>query len=124
MQSNKFAKDSKSWKAAVQIYWSLLSPLIFSDHPKKPGDKNPPPPYNKLRNVLDMNAHVGGFNYAMLQAEKSIWVMNVVSLIGLNYLSLIQDRGYVSVLHNWYFNLLSLILEFHDSLFAFFVLLG
>ncbi|KAG4974269.1 hypothetical protein JHK87_031090 [Glycine soja] len=73
LQSNKFAKDSKSWKAAVQIYWSLLSPLIFSDHPKKPGDKNPPPPYNKLRNVLDMNAHVGGFNYAMLQAEKSIW---------------------------------------------------
>ncbi|RZB80221.1 putative pectin methyltransferase QUA2 isoform B [Glycine soja] len=93
LQSNKFAKDSKSWKAAVQIYWSLLSPLIFSDHPKKPGDKNPPPPYNKLRNVLDMNAHVGGFNYAMLQAEKSIWVMNVVPLIGLNYLSLIQHRA-------------------------------
>ncbi|RZC06769.1 putative pectin methyltransferase QUA2 isoform C [Glycine soja] len=101
LQSDEFAEDSESWKAAVRNYWSLLSPLIFSDHPKRPGDEDPPPPYNMLRNVLDMNAHVGGFNSALVQAGKSLWVMNVVPLSGLNYLPLIQDRGYVGVLHDW-----------------------
>ncbi|RDY01068.1 putative pectin methyltransferase QUA2, partial [Mucuna pruriens] len=101
LQSDEFAEDSESWRAAVRNYWSLLSPLIFSDHPKRPGDEDPPPPYNMLRNVLDMNAHFGGFNSALLHAGKSVWVMNVVPVSGPNYLPLIQDRGYVGVLHNW-----------------------
>ncbi|KAK7410516.1 hypothetical protein VNO78_01350 [Psophocarpus tetragonolobus] len=101
LQSDEFAEDSENWRAAVRNYWSLLSPLIFSDHPKRPGDEDPPPPYNMLRNVLDMNAHFGGFNSALLQAGKSVWVMNVVPLSGENYLPLIQDRGYVGVLHDW-----------------------
>ncbi|KAL2339926.1 hypothetical protein Fmac_007866 [Flemingia macrophylla] len=101
LQSDEFAEDFESWRAAVRNYWSLLSPLIFSDHPKRPGDEDPPPPYNMLRNVLDMNAHFGGFNSALLQAGKSVWVMNVVPVSGPNYLPLIQDRGYVGVLHDW-----------------------
>jgi hypothetical protein len=104
---DEFSEDSDSWKAAVQNYWSLLSPLIFSDHPKRPGDEDPTPPYNMFRNVLDMNANFGGFNSALLQARKSVWVMNVVSINGPNYLPLIHDRGFVSVLHDWYFNILS-----------------
>lgn len=118
MQSDEFSEDSHKWKTAVQNYWSLLSPLIFSDHPKRPGDEDPPPPYNMLRNVLDMNAHLGGFNSALLQTGKSVWVMNVVPMSGPNYLPLIQDRGYVGVLHDWYFNILFLpCLEFNGSLF-------
>ncbi|XP_014501958.1 probable pectin methyltransferase QUA2 [Vigna radiata var. radiata] len=101
LQSDEFSEDSESWRASVHNYWSLLSPLIFSDHPKRPGDEDPPPPYNMLRNVLDMNAHFGGFNSALLHAGKSVWVMNVVPLNAPNYLPLILDRGYVGVMHDW-----------------------
>jgi putative pectin methyltransferase len=107
---DELGEDSDSWKAAVQNYWSLLSPVIFSDHPKRPGDEDPSPPYNMFRNVLDMNANFGGFNSALLQARKSVWVMNVVPRTGPNYLPLIQDRGFVGVLHDWYFNLLPFVL--------------
>ncbi|KAI3807771.1 hypothetical protein L1987_23705 [Smallanthus sonchifolius] len=96
-----FAEDDINWKSAVRDYWSLLSPLIFSDHPKRPGDEDPIPPYNMVRNVLDMNAHFGGFNSALLDAKKSVWVMNVVPTSGVNHLPLILDRGFVGVLHDW-----------------------
>ncbi|GMY39408.1 probable pectin methyltransferase QUA2 [Fagus crenata] len=96
-----FAEDTDNWKVAVRNYWSLLSPLIFSDHPKRPGDEDPSPPYNMLRNVLDMNANFGGFNSALLGAGKSVWVMNVVPTNGPNHLPLIMDRGFVGVLHDW-----------------------
>ncbi|CAO2834353.1 unnamed protein product [Amaranthus hypochondriacus] len=95
------AEDSSYWNSAIRNYWTLLSPLIFSDHPKRPGDEDPSPPYNMLRNVLDMNARFGGFNAALLDTGKSVWVMNVVPTSGPNYLPLIQDRGFVGVLHDW-----------------------
>jgi SAM-dependent methyltransferase len=96
-----FTEDNLNWKSAVRDYWSLLSPLIFSDHPKRPGEEDPIPPYNMVRNVLDMNAHFGGFNSALLDARKSVWVMNVVPTSGVNHLPLILDRGFVGVLHDW-----------------------
>lgn len=101
LHPEEFAEDSETSKMAVRNYWSLLSPLIFSDHPKRPGDEDPSPPYNMLRNVLDMNARFGGFNSALLEAGKSVWVMNAVPTTGPNYLPLILDRGYVGVLHDW-----------------------
>lgn len=101
LHQEEFAEDAETWKMAVRNYWSLLSPLVFSDHPKRPGDEDPLPPYNMLRNVLDMNAHFGGFNSALLEAGKSVWVMNVVPTVGPNYLPMILDRGYVGVLHDW-----------------------
>jgi len=88
------------WEATLNNYWSLLTPLIFSDHPKRPGDEDPLPPFNMIRNVMDMNAHFGGLNAAFLRAKKFVWVMNVVPT-GLNTLPLIFDRGFVGVLHNW-----------------------
>lgn len=48
-----------------------------------------------------MNAQFGGFNAALLDAGKSVWVMNVVPTIGPNYLPLIFDRGFVGVQHDW-----------------------
>ncbi|XP_055818709.1 probable methyltransferase PMT5 isoform X2 [Solanum dulcamara] len=89
------------WRSALRNYWSLLSPLIFSDHPKRPGEEDPSPPYNMVRNVMDMNAHYGGLNAAMLEASKSVWVMNVVPLGARNTLPLILDRGLAGILHNW-----------------------
>lgn len=105
--SDDLYEDNLNWKSAVRNYWSLLSPLIFSDHPKRPGNEDPVPPYNMVRNVLDMNAHFGGFNSALLEAGKSVWVMNVVPTSGPNHLPLILDRGFLGVLHDWY------ILFFH-----------
>ncbi|XP_010269316.1 PREDICTED: probable pectin methyltransferase QUA2 isoform X2 [Nelumbo nucifera] len=101
VHSEEFADDAINWNSAVRNYWSLLSPLIFSDHPKRPGDEDPSPPYNMLRNVLDMNARFGGFNSALLESGKTVWVMNVVPTSGPNYLPLILDRGFVGVLHDW-----------------------
>lgn len=99
--TEEFAEDAINWKSAIDNYWSLLSPLIFSDHPKRPGDEDPSPPYNMLRNVLDMNAHFGGFNTALLETRKSVWVMNVVPTSGRNTLPLIVDRGFMGVIHDW-----------------------
>ncbi|XP_049345900.1 probable methyltransferase PMT5 [Solanum verrucosum] len=96
-----FFENSGFWKSALRSYWSLLSPLIFSDHPKRPGEEDPLPPYNMVRNVMDMNAHYGGLNAAMLEASKSVWVMNVVPLGARNTLPLILDRGFAGILHNW-----------------------
>ncbi|CAI9116285.1 OLC1v1017387C3 [Oldenlandia corymbosa var. corymbosa] len=101
LNSDDLAEDSLKWQSAVQNYWSLLSPLIFSDHPKRPGDEDPSPPFNMVRNVLDMNAHFGGFNMALLESKKSAWVMNVIPTTANNHLPLILDRGLVGVLHDW-----------------------
>uniref|UniRef100_A0ACD5ZLM9 Uncharacterized protein n=1 Tax=Avena sativa TaxID=4498 RepID=A0ACD5ZLM9_AVESA len=101
VNSEVFAEDTSNWDSMVRNYWSLLSPLIFSDHPKRPGDEDPQPPFNMLRNVLDMNAHFGGFNAALLKSGKSVWVMNVVPTNTPNYLPLIFDRGFIGVQHDW-----------------------
>ncbi|KAK4376606.1 hypothetical protein RND71_002902 [Anisodus tanguticus] len=89
-----FFEDSNFWKLALRNYWSLLSPLIFSDHPKRPGDDDPLPPYNMVRNVMDMNANYGGLSAALMEASKAVWVMNVVPLGARNTLPLIHDRGF------------------------------
>ncbi|KAL2906116.1 putative pectin methyltransferase QUA2 [Bienertia sinuspersici] len=99
--NEEFSVDSLKWKSAIQEYWSLLSPQIFSDHPKRPGDEDPSPPFNMLRNVLDMNAQFGGFNHALLEAGKNLWVMNVVPTTASNTLPLILDRGFIGTSHNW-----------------------
>ncbi|KAJ4974007.1 hypothetical protein NE237_007181 [Protea cynaroides] len=101
MHPDDFHEDSQVWRSALKNYWSLLTPLIFSDHPKRPGDEDPLPPFNMIRNVMDMNAHYGGLNAAFLEAKKSVWVMNVVPIETPNTLPLILDRGFTGVLHNW-----------------------
>ncbi|GKE85341.1 probable methyltransferase PMT5, partial [Tanacetum coccineum] len=101
IQQDEFNDDFESSRIALRNYWSLLTPLIFSDHPKRPGDEDPLPPYNMIRNVMDMNAHYGGLNAAFLEAGKSAWVMNVVPLGTPNTLPLILHQGFAGVLHDW-----------------------
>ncbi|KAA8529359.1 hypothetical protein F0562_033842 [Nyssa sinensis] len=96
-----FYEELQTSRLALRNYWSLLTPLIFSDHPKRPGDEDPLPPYNMIRNVMDMNAHYGGLSTAFLEARKSVWVMNVVPIRARNTLSLILDQGFAGVLHDW-----------------------
>lgn len=97
----EYLENLDYWKSVLRNYWSLLTPLIFSDHPKRPGEEDPLPPYNMIRNVLDMNAHYGGLNAAFLEARKSVWVMNVVPIRERNTLPLITDQGFVGVFHDW-----------------------
>lgn len=101
VEPGEFYEDRETWKSALRNYWSLLTPLIFSDHPKRPGDEDPLPPYNMVRNVMDMNAHYGGLNAALLDGKKSAWVMNVVPVGTRNTLPLILDQGFAGVLHYW-----------------------
>jgi len=101
VEPGEFYEDRETWKSALRNYWSLLTPLIFSDHPKRPGDEDPLPPYNMVRNVMDMNAHYGGLNAALLDGKKSAWVMNVVPVGTRNTLPLILDQGFAGVLHDW-----------------------
>ncbi|XP_075506955.1 putative methyltransferase PMT5 [Primulina tabacum] len=96
-----FSENLEFWRSTLRNYWSLLSPLIFSDHPKRPGDEDPMPPYNMVRNVMDMSAHYGGFNAALVEARKSAWVMNVVPIGEPNTLPLIFYQGFTGVFHNW-----------------------
>ncbi|KAL3631232.1 hypothetical protein CASFOL_024216 [Castilleja foliolosa] len=101
INQDDFFEDSEFWRSSLRNYWSLLSPLIFSDHPKRPGDEDPIPPYNMIRNVMDMNAHYGGLNAALLDARRSVWVMNVVPIGERNTLPIILDQGFAGALHNW-----------------------
>ncbi|KAI5579352.1 hypothetical protein BDE02_08G084200 [Populus trichocarpa] len=100
VQPEDYFEDSQVWRSALRNYWSLLSPIIFSDHPKRPGDEDPTPPFNMVRNVMDMNARYGGLNAAMLEENKLVWVMNVVPVRAPNTLPLILDRGFAGVLHD------------------------
>ncbi|KAL6186769.1 hypothetical protein ACLB2K_042888 [Fragaria x ananassa] len=101
VQPDDFFEDLQVWRSALKNYWSLLTPLIFSDHPKRPGDEDPLPPFNMIRNVLDMSAHYGGLNTAFLEEKKSVWVMNVVPVNAPYTLPLILDQGFAGVLHDW-----------------------
>ncbi|BBN68844.1 QUASIMODO2 LIKE 2 [Prunus dulcis] len=74
VQPDYFFEDLQIWRSVLKNYWSLLSPLIFSDHPKRP---------------------------AFLEERKSVWVMNVVPVNAPYPLPLIPDRGFAGVLHDW-----------------------
>ncbi|KAF8117590.1 hypothetical protein N665_0009s0110 [Sinapis alba] len=101
IKPEEFFEDTQVWRSALKNYWSLLTPLIFSDHPKRPGDEDPLPPFNMIRNVMDMNARFGNLNSALLEQGKSAWVMNVVPVNARNTLPIILDRGFAGVLHDW-----------------------
>ncbi|KAK8655812.1 hypothetical protein V6N13_108378 [Hibiscus sabdariffa] len=83
--------QSMVYAVALRNYWSLLTPLIFSDHPKRPGAEDPLSPFNMVHNVMDMNAHYGGLNVAFLEEKKSMWVMSDVPVTEWNMLPLILD---------------------------------
>ncbi|XP_019090989.1 PREDICTED: probable methyltransferase PMT4 [Camelina sativa] len=101
IKPEEFDEDIQVWRSALKNYWSLLTPLIFSDHPKRPGDEDPVPPFYMIRNAMDMNARYGNLNHALLKQGKSVWVMNVVPAKARNTLPIILDRGFAGVLHDW-----------------------
>ncbi|OIV94221.1 hypothetical protein TanjilG_09376 [Lupinus angustifolius] len=90
--------SSKRW---IAIQNRSSGSELSSDEIKRPGDEDPLPPFNMIRNVMDMSANYGGLNAALLEEKKSVWVMNVVPARTSNVLPLILNRGFAGAVHDW-----------------------
>ncbi|XP_044504218.1 probable methyltransferase PMT14 [Mangifera indica] len=78
-----YQKDNKLWKKHVNAY-KRMNRLIGTA---------------RYRNIMDMNAELGGFA-AALESPKS-WVMNVVPTNAKNTLGVIYERGLIGIYHDW-----------------------
>ncbi|KAF5743555.1 methyltransferase PMT15 isoform X1 [Tripterygium wilfordii] len=80
-----FLEDSELWKKRVSYYRTVNNQL------GQPG---------RYRNLLDMNAYLGGFAAALV--DDPVWVMNVVPAEAeINTLGLIYERGLIGTYQNW-----------------------
>ncbi|KAJ4955367.1 hypothetical protein NE237_012150 [Protea cynaroides] len=80
-----FRKDAELWKRRVGYYKSVNNQL---------GQKG------RYRNLLDMNAYLGGFAAALI--HDPVWVMNVVPVEAkINTLGVIYERGLIGTYQNW-----------------------
>ncbi|KAL4595226.1 hypothetical protein ACB092_12G076100 [Castanea dentata] len=80
-----FQKDAKLWSKRVSYYKNVNSQLGQA---------------GRYRNVLDMNAYLGGFAAALI--EYPLWVMNVVPAEAkVNTLGVIYERGLIGTYQNW-----------------------
>ncbi|XP_048226436.1 probable methyltransferase PMT2 [Ricinus communis] len=79
-----YQEDNKNWKKHASAY-KKINRLIDS---------------GRYRNIMDMNAGLGGFA-AALQSPK-LWVMNVVPTIAeKSTLGVIYERGLIGIYHDW-----------------------
>ncbi|KAJ6339222.1 hypothetical protein OIU77_007225 [Salix suchowensis] len=85
MTAETFQKDTALWKRRVSYYKAVNNQL------EKPG---------RYRNVLDMNAYLGGFAAALI--NDPLWVMNVVPVqANANTLGVIYERGLIGTYQDW-----------------------
>lgn len=81
--AKKFHEDNEDWKNRIAHYNRIIS---LSQ--------------GKYRNIMDMNAHLGGFAAALVKFP--VWVMNVVpSNSNLDTLGAIYERGFIGTYHDW-----------------------
>ncbi|KAI6706899.1 hypothetical protein NL676_009861 [Syzygium grande] len=82
--AEKYTEDNELWKDRVSHYKRIISPL----------------PQGRYRNVMDMNANLGGFAAAL--AKYPVWVMNVVP-VDTNHdtLGVIYERGFIGTYQDW-----------------------
>ncbi|KAJ8770520.1 hypothetical protein K2173_018011 [Erythroxylum novogranatense] len=78
----EFTSDASYWQDQVHQYWKLMNITT-----------------TEVRNVMDMNAFVGGFAVALNSFP--VWVMNIVPMSMDNTLSAIYDRGLLGAFHDW-----------------------
>ncbi|KAK7346811.1 hypothetical protein VNO80_21334 [Phaseolus coccineus] len=81
--AKSYQEDNKLWKKHVNAY-KRINQLIGT---------------TRYRNLMDMNAGLGGFA-AALDSQKS-WVMNVVPTIAENTLGVVYERGLIGIYHDW-----------------------
>ncbi|MFQ6619965.1 hypothetical protein Gotur_000611 [Gossypium turneri] len=99
---NNFVENTELWKERVAYYKNIDYQLAQT---------------GRYRNLLDMNAYLGGFAAALV--DDPVWVMNAVPVEAdqLNTLGVIYERGLIGTYQNWYFPFLSLpSTKFNDSL--------
>lgn len=81
--TKSYQEDNKLWKKHVNVY-KRINGLIGT---------------TRYRNVMDMNAGLGGFAAAL--ESRKLWVMNVVPTIAKNTLGVIYERGLIGIYHDW-----------------------
>ncbi|CAI0441877.1 unnamed protein product [Linum tenue] len=80
----KFNEDNEAWKERLGHYKQIINPLA----------------QGRYRNVMDMNAYLGGFAAALVKYP--VWVMNVVpSDSDRDTLGAIYERGFVGTYQDW-----------------------
>lgn len=80
-----FQNDGELWKRRVSYYKSVNRQL------GQPG---------RYRNLLDMNAYLGGFAAALI--KDPLWVMNVVPVeANVNTLGVVFERGLIGTYQSW-----------------------
>nr|KYP62011.1 hypothetical protein KK1_016527 [Cajanus cajan] len=83
--SETFSTDNELWKKRISYYKKVNNQL------GKAG---------RYRNLLDMNAYLGGFAAALI--DSPVWVMNVVPVQAkVDTLGAIYERGLIGTYHNW-----------------------
>lgn len=83
-KNGAFEADTQRWAKTVAYYKNSLNLKLGT---------------SAIRNVMDMNAHFGGFAAALL--SDPVWVMNVVPANTPLTLDVIYDRGLIGVYHDW-----------------------
>ncbi|KAJ1699540.1 hypothetical protein LUZ63_008052 [Rhynchospora breviuscula] len=79
-----YSQDNKLWRRHVVSY-KRVNKFLGTD---------------RYRNVMDMNAGLGGFG-AALESDK-VWVMNVMpTVVDLDTLGVIYERGMIGIYHDW-----------------------
>ncbi|KAL3819733.1 hypothetical protein ACJIZ3_005638 [Penstemon smallii] len=78
----RFLVDTIYWQDQIRHYWRLMNVEE-----------------KEIRNVMDMNAFLGGFAVGL--NTYPVWVMNIVPASMNNTLSAIYDRGLIGVFHDW-----------------------
>ncbi|KAI3713455.1 hypothetical protein L1987_72032 [Smallanthus sonchifolius] len=80
----EFQNDTKIWRERVARYKHIDTALS----------------QGRYRNILDMNAYIGGFSAALMKYP--VWVMNVVPAnFKPDTLGVIYERGFIGVYHDW-----------------------
>lgn len=80
-----YREDNRLWKKHVEAYKKINKYLVSG----------------RYRNVMDMNAGLGGFAAAM--ESPKLWVMNVVPTIAkASSLAAVYERGLIGIYHDWY----------------------
>ncbi|PWZ29334.1 putative methyltransferase PMT15 [Zea mays] len=85
--ARSFAQDTELWRRRVRHYKSVASQLEQK---------------GRYRNVLDMNARLGGFAAALALAGDPLWVMNMVPTVAnATTLGAIYERGLIGSYQDW-----------------------
>ncbi|GFY84250.1 S-adenosyl-L-methionine-dependent methyltransferases superfamily protein [Actinidia rufa] len=80
-----FQKDNTLWKRRMSYYKTVNNQLGQT---------------GRYRNLLDMNANLGGFAAALV--KDPVWVMNVVPAEAkVNTLGVVYERGLIGTYQNW-----------------------